>query len=60
MALGTISKNPNIYPVLYRQTRRAVVHRFPFGMFYRVAEDSVVVLAVMHGSRHPRRWKIRT
>lgn len=60
IALGTISENPNIHPVVHRQTRRVVVHRFPFGIFYRVEEDSVVVLAVMHGSRHPRRWKKRT
>lgn len=60
VAVDTISENPNIYPVVYRQTRRAVVRRFPFGIFYRVDEGSVVVPAVMHGSRHPRRWKKRT
>jgi len=60
VALDTISENPNIYPVVYRQSRRAVVRRFPFGIFYRVDEGLVVVLAVMHGSRHPRRWKKRT
>ena len=60
VALDTISENPNIYPIMYRQSRRAVVRRFPFGIFYRVDEGSVVVLAVMHGSRHPRRWKKRT
>jgi plasmid stabilization system protein ParE len=60
VALDTISENPNIYPVVHRQSRRAVVRRFPFGIFYRVDEDSVVVLAVMHGSRHPRHWKKRT
>ena len=60
VALDTISENPNIYPIMYRQSRRAVVRRFPFGIFYRVDEGLVVVLAVMHGSRHPRRWKKRT
>ena len=60
VALDTISENPNIYPVVYKQSRRPVVRRFPFGIFYRVDEGSVVVLAVMHGSRHPRRWKKRT
>lgn len=60
IALDTISENPNIYSVMHRQTRRAVVYRFPFGIFYRVEKDSVVALAVMHGSRHPRRWKKRT
>ena len=26
-----ISKNPKMYPVVYRETRRAVIQRFPFG-----------------------------
>ncbi len=60
VVVDTIAENPNIYPVVNKQTRRAVVRRFPFGIFYRVDEDSVVILAVMHGNRHPRRWKKRT
>lgn len=60
LALDTISENPGIYPVLHRQTRRTVLRRFPFGIFFRVEEGSVLVFAVMHGSRHPQRWKKRT
>ena len=56
----TISENPNMYPVLHRHAHRAVIHRFPFGIYYRIEEKSVVVVAVMHGSRHPKRWKKRT
>lgn len=55
-----ISENPGLYSELHRRTHRAVVHRFPFGVFYRVEETSIVVVAVMHGSRHPRQWKQRT
>jgi plasmid stabilization system protein ParE len=46
--------------MLHRETRRAVVRRFPFGVFYKVEEASIVVVAVMHGSRHPKQWKQRT
>ncbi len=60
VVLDKIAENPNVYPVVHRQTHRAIVHRFPFGVFYRAEEGSIVVLAVMHGSRHPRRWKRRT
>lgn len=59
-SLETISENPNLYPVIHRHTHRAVVHRFPFGIYCRVEKSSVVVVAVMHGSRHPQRWKERT
>jgi plasmid stabilization system protein ParE len=59
-ALSTISEMPFIYAVVHRATRRALMHRFPFGVFYQVDDAGVVVVAVMHGSRHPRRWKSRS
>jgi|AntDeeMinimDraft_5_1070356.scaffolds.fasta_scaffold41605_1 plasmid stabilization system protein ParE len=55
-----ISERPSMFPVLHRNTRRALTHRFPFGVFYRVQPEHVVVVAVMHGSRDPHRWKQRT
>lgn len=61
--LGTlthIESNPLMYPVVHRNTRRALIHRFPFGIFYRIVNDVAVVVAVMHCGRHPRRWKERT
>jgi hypothetical protein len=35
------------------------LHRFPFGVFYFADGDGAVVIGVLHGSRHPRRWKSR-
>ncbi len=55
-----IAETPVMYPTVHRNTRRAVVHRFPFSVYYRVEDAEVVVVAVMHGSRNPRRWKSRT
>jgi len=56
----TISCNPGMYPVVHRHTRRALIHRFPFGIYYRIEGKMIVVVAVMHGSRHPKRWQKRT
>lgn len=56
---NTISDNPRLYPVVYRGVRRAIVHRFPFTIYYRIEEKFIVVIAVMHGSRHPKRWQKR-
>ena len=58
--LSSIAKNPLMYPDVYRNTRRAVIHRFPFSVYFRVEIETIVVVAVMHGSRNPRRWKSRT
>ncbi|HYO14653.1 MAG TPA: type II toxin-antitoxin system RelE/ParE family toxin [Thermoanaerobaculia bacterium] len=41
------------------QTRRALVHRFPYGLFYRVLGDTVVFVACFHTSRNPALWARR-
>lgn len=57
--ISSIADAPVMYPILHRNTRRALIHRFPFGVFYTVDSTAIVVVAVMHGSRNPRRWKTR-
>ena len=59
-AFSTITETPLMYPIIHRNTRRALIHRFPFGIYYRVETSTIAVVAVMHGSRDPRRWKTRT
>jgi len=58
-ACESIAAHPTLYPVIHRNTRRALLRRFPYGIFYRVDADVIVVVACMHGSRDPRRWKSR-
>lgn len=57
--LAGIAETPLMYPVVHRQARRALIRRFPFAVYFRVEEMAIVVVAVMHGSRHPHRWKHR-
>ena len=58
-SLDVIAENPLLYPIIYRNTRRAVIHKFPFAIFYRIEEEEVIVFGVIHGSRSPQRWKAR-
>jgi plasmid stabilization system protein ParE len=37
-----------------------VMGRFPFCIYFVVDQTTIVVIAVIHGSRHPRRWRGRT
>lgn len=41
------------------KTRRGLVRRFPFGIFYIIEPDLIAVTACMHGRRDPQRWQIR-
>ncbi|MEX2534497.1 MAG: type II toxin-antitoxin system RelE/ParE family toxin [Trueperaceae bacterium] len=59
VALSAMADAPLMYPLVHRETRRQLMKRFPFGIYYRVEDSLIVVLAVMHGSRDPNRWKTR-
>jgi plasmid stabilization system protein ParE len=59
-ALAAIQGNPQLHAVLHRDTRRALLRRFPYGIYYRVYPDSIVIVACMHGRRDPKRWQART
>jgi len=54
-----IVRDPMAYAVIYRETRRALVRRFPYSVFYRVYDHEIVVIACMHARRDPRRWQTR-
>ncbi len=54
-----ISKQPEIFPIVHRQARMGLPKRFPYLVIYTVMPDFISILAVIHGSRHPRRWKGR-
>jgi plasmid stabilization system protein ParE len=57
--LGTIAEQPRAYPALHRDVRRALMRRFPFGVFFQTTASDIVVVAVFHGSRHLRGWRRR-
>lgn len=55
----SIAAHPAMYPVIHRDTRRALLHRFPYGIFYRIYGEAIVVVACMHPRRDTARWKSR-
>lgn len=57
---SAIAETPSLYPIAHRDTRRSLIHRFPFGIYYRVEDEVVVVIAIIHASRDPRTWQRRT
>ena len=50
-AIARIAENPLAYPDRYRGARRALVHRFPYVLWYRALPDLILVLACVHGKR---------
>lgn len=59
-ALRTVQRYPLQYPVIYRNARRCLVRRFPYGIYYVVEDKRIVVVAVFHAKRDPRSWQERS
>ena len=57
--LARISAMPAMYGVVWRNVRAARLRRFTYVVYYRVHNDRVEVLAVMHGSRDASAWQAR-
>lgn len=54
-----IRSNPTLYAPWTGDIRKALVRRFPFTVFFSIESDSIAILAVVHGHRHPRLWPRR-
>ena len=48
-----------IHKVISDGIRRSVTRRFPFGIFYLVENERIIILAVLHARRDPMKWKKR-
>ena len=54
-----ILENPEWFPKVRGEVRRAVVRRFPFAIHFLVETDRIVILSVFHTSRNPEQLKTR-
>jgi plasmid stabilization system protein ParE len=57
--IASIQRDPFSYPLKYKGVRKALVYRFPYGVFYTVDEQTIVVFAIFHAKRDPRVWQDR-
>lgn len=57
--IDAIERNPKLYPKVHKNVRRALIRRFPFGIFYIVEETKIIILSIFHVRRDPKQWKIR-
>jgi plasmid stabilization system protein ParE len=56
--MDLILVHPEAFPVLHRGARRALVQRrFPYGLYFRIDGDIVILVACLDAKRHPRRWR---
>lgn len=58
-ALVRIAESPKQFPVLSRNIRRAIVARFPYGVFFVEFDDEISVIGIIHLHRDPETWRSR-
>lgn len=58
-SIEKIAARPLSYPISLGKTRRILLDRFPYSVFYVVVGDVVKVTGCIHQRRHPRVWKSR-
>ena len=44
---------PYLYPIVITPVHRKVISRFPYNIFYRVDDNTIVILSIAHQHRKP-------
>lgn len=57
--INHIAEYPDASTEIKPGIRRAVLHRFPYSVFYAVGDELIEVFAVVHQHRDPARWRKR-
>jgi len=57
---SSVLEHPQMYPIVYRSFRRALLHRFPYSVFYVIDAPVVLIVGVVHQSRDESTWKRRS
>jgi len=58
-AISKIKAFPLASRIILGDYRRSLLSHFPFGIIYRIHQDQIYVVAVMHLKRKPGYWKSR-
>ena len=56
LQLKRLEQAPLLYAEVIPRVRRALLPRFPYGVFYAARGNLVHILAVLHDVRNPSRW----
>lgn len=57
--LAAVQRTPTAYSQIHQDVRRALLRKFPYGLFYLIEADRIIVLACFHARRDPKQWQGR-
>ncbi len=56
---SSLQRTPMAWPATYKDMRRSLLRKFPYGIFYIIEADRVMILACFHARRDPKQWQDR-
>ncbi|HXP60069.1 MAG TPA: type II toxin-antitoxin system RelE/ParE family toxin, partial [Dongiaceae bacterium] len=59
IGIGAILNGPTVWRVVEDDVRRYLIRRFPYGIYYTIEDDVIVIWAVGHLHRDPDYWQHR-
>ena len=59
-SIARMQKNPKQYKRIYNNARRALVRRFPYGIYYVIDHENISVIGVLHAKKNPLHWQSRS
>jgi len=54
-----ITRNPLLYQKVYGEFRRRLLRRFPYAIYFRIAQNEILVVGLFHCARDPRTIRLR-
>ena len=58
-AIEALRRLPEGHEVVALRTRKTLLRRFPYLVLYALEDERILITAVFHGRRDPRRWSDR-
>lgn len=58
-SLRRIADSPLRFPIVDKDVRRALLHKFPYSIYFVTEPEAAAIIAVLHQHRRPAAWKSR-
>lgn len=58
--MQSIRRNPLAYQKVYEETRRVLLRKFPYGVFYIAETNRIIIIACFHQKRSEIDWLRRS
>lgn len=55
-SINRIKQFPEGFATTFKNCRRCITNRFPYGIIYKLGKNLITIYAIMHLNRDPKYW----